>query len=127
MQRNISLKESASFGENDSGTFFVRKCNILVCMAGTWSGCGTLDEGNGDEWAFMENPFVDCNSVENGKILAGFWLNAPEVLDDYGGKLVRVIKGELLEFRYEDDKENSLIRKGKRREDITWKKTELTH
>jgi len=32
-----------------------------------------------------------------------------EVLDGYGERFVRVIKGELLEFQYEDDKENALI------------------
>ena len=41
------------------------------------------------------------------------------MLDGYGERFVRVIKGELLEFQYEYDKENALIRKGKGLEDIS--------
>lgn len=92
---------------------------VVVCMVWSWSGCSGATEAAGSDWASMENPFVDCDSVEDGEMLAGFSMNAPKALDGYGKRIVRVIKNELLEFQYEDDKENALIRKGKGLEDIS--------
>ena len=114
---------------------------LVICMVGFWSGCGDNRTIVSESEVSMANPFVDCDSMEEGERLAGFRLRAPESLDGYGERLVRVIKDELLELQYEyslisdcvytkvakmdyeypiyEDRENAVIRKGKGQEDIS--------
>ena len=74
---------------------------LVICMVGFWSGCGDNRTIVSESEVSMANPFVDCDSMEEGERLAGFRLSAPESLDGHGERLVRVIKDELLELQYE--------------------------
>ena len=80
---------------------------ILLCSA-CGSNTSSTDEA-GDMSTQIANPFVECSSMEEAANIAGFALNAPDMLEGYSGKLIQVVPGEMLQIFYTDTNEEEDI------------------
>ncbi len=73
----------------------------------------------------IPSPWTDCETVEAAETLAGFDITAPETLDSYDQKVIRVMNDEIIQIGYyADDETYILLRKGKGDKDASGVYTE---
>ena len=68
----------------------------------------------------IPNPFVDCETLEMAKQLAGFNISLPEKMPkDFTQNEIRAIENNMIEVNYKNGDDEIYIRKAKGNEDIS--------
>ena len=50
----------------------------------------------------IANPFVDCDSFDAAKEIAGFAINAPETVDGYPERMIQAVENDMIQVFYTD-------------------------
>lgn len=80
----------------------------------------TKSEGFTKETVQLPNPFVDCNTIEEAEIIAGFQAAVFEQMPQgYTQSAIRAIDHDMIELIYEDGEKSIQIRKARGRSDIS--------
>lgn len=115
---------------------------VLLCMvlAGALSACGEKKESVPNETAVetqdvageetgalmggsagvrIPNPWTECASLEEAAKLAGFSIDAPEAPEGYAGRVIQVLKNEMIEVIFQNGDEMISVRKAAGSDDVS--------
>ena len=67
----------------------------------------------------IPNPFVDCESMEDAKNLAGFDMVAPDEITGYDKAIIQAVENDMIQVIYESGENRILIRKAAGSDDIS--------
>ena len=81
-------------------------CSIIL----TFCGCGKNEEQ--DIITNVANPFVTCNSIQEGVRISSIPITVPDTLGDFKLDAVTAKSGEMLQLYYVAGEYNLFIRKG---------------
>lgn len=95
---------------------------LLICVgcAAIFSGCGSTYEEESAQ-AEMANPFIDCETIEDAQGIAGFLIDVPEDLKEWGyeDSWIQAVDDYLIQVCYLNKDEQILVRKGKGEADVS--------
>lgn len=101
---------------------------FVVCGMMTFAAVACTDEevvkkqdvASSEEKVQLPNPFVDCETLEQGEKVAGFEISLPENLPEgFQQATIRGIENNLIEIVYTNGEDEICIRKAKGEEDIS--------
>lgn len=93
---------------------------FCVIMALSFVACNNEKTLVDEDSVQIQNPFVDCESIEEAENLVGFGISIPEeILEGYVQTSISVIENELVEVNFEDSENQICFRKAKGQEDIS--------
>ena len=100
-------------------------CSLLTLSLGPLNGCGMKSTDNApdmistDEQTQIPNPFTDCDTLADAKILAGFPISVPASIDDYTQKAITAIPDEMIHVSFRNSDDEVYFRKGTLTDDLS--------
>lgn len=101
---------------------------LCAMMAVTAAGCGNQKDmpakDNADSTVSVNdvqipNPFVDCESMEDAKKIAGIDMEVPDEITGYDKAVIQAVENDVIQVIYESGEDRILIRKAAGSEDIS--------